>query len=200
MGINTTTNKRHIKGFAKFLFAIIALWFLVHSKTQAQRYIAGFEALEFRAGIVENDGITANFGYSKYTRGKNRILADVDYLQRNYPYDAMKIPLRQFTISAGKNFLLFSDESKTFFTSVGSNVLLGYELIHDGKKRLADGAEIVSEDKFIYGLTLNLEMEYFFDDNKIIIGGLRQRVLLGSSVTPFHVQFFIGFKYILNTL
>ena len=188
----------HIKSYIKFLLAVVILWFLLATQAKAQRYIAGFEAVEFRAGIVEVSGVTANLGFSKYTSAKNRLLFDIDYLQRDYSYDAMKISLRQFTVSAGKNYLLYSDHTKVFFASVGSNLLLGYELINDGNKLLPDGAIILSENKFIYGLTINFEMEYYFDDNKIIIGGVRQRAMLGSTVTPFHTQFFIGFKYIIN--
>ena len=190
--------KQHIKSDIKVLFAIAVFWFFASSSAIAQRYIAGFEAVEFRMGLIESSGLTANIGYSKYTPKQNRWLFDMDYLQRNYPYDMKKIPLRQFTVSAGKNTLLYSDPTKTFFVSVGSNVLLGYELINGGNKILPDGAVILSEDKFIYGLTINLEMEYYLDDHKIIIGGIRQRAMLGSSVTPFHTQFFIGFKYIIN--
>jgi len=191
--------KQHFLDYIKFLFLVVTLWLLAPSNMQAQRYIAGFEAIEFRAGVIENNsGLTVNFGYSKYTPKRNRWLLDMDYLQRDYSYGTMKIPLRQFTVSAGKNILLYSDWTKTFFASVGSNVLLGYELINDGKKLLPDGALILSQDRFIYGLTFNIEMEYYFDDNRIIIGGLRQRAMLGSTVTPFHTQFFIGFKYIIN--
>ncbi len=165
----------------------------------AQRYIAGFSAVEARFGITEIDGYCANFGLSKYTKGKNRWMCGADYLQRNYAYSDMRIPLRQFTLTGGGNILLFSDPTKTFFVSVGVNLALGYELIFDGRKTLPDGAAILSEDKFLYGAMLNVECEYYFDNDKIGLFGVRQRAMLGSTVTPFHSEFFVGFKHILNS-
>ena len=188
-----------MKDFVKFAGLLFLLYFLITSKNaQAQRYIAGFSAVEGRIGIIEVDGLTANFGLSRYIQSKGRWMCDVDFLQRNYIYSDMRIPLRQYTLSGSRNILLFSDKSKTFFVSIGAGLILGYEHINSGRKLLPDGAIILSEDKFIYGALLNFEMEYYIDDDKIVIGGIRQRGMLGSTVTPFHTQFFVGFKHIIN--
>jgi hypothetical protein len=176
----------------------IALMMMLPTTLKAQRYIAGMTAVEGRIGIVPQGGYTGNFGVSKYTKAKNRWMADIDYLGRDYPYGNIFIPLRQFTINGGINYLLFSDAKKTFFTSIGWSASVGYELINDGKNILPDGAVIMSEDRFLIGGMLNLEIEYFVDDDKIILGGIRQRGLLGSTVTPFQTQVFVGFKYIIN--
>jgi hypothetical protein len=186
-----------VKVVGVFGLCVLALMMLP-TTAKAQRYIAGMTATEGRIGIVPQGGYTGNFGVSKYTKARNRWMADIDYLGRDYPYSDMIIPLRQFTINGGINYLLFSDAKKTFFTSFGWSASVGYELINDGKNVLPDGAVIMSENKFLIGGMLNLEMEYFVDDDKIIIGGVRQRAMMGSMVTPFQTQVFVGFKYVIN--
>lgn len=75
---------------------------------------------------------------------------------------------------------------------------MGYETSNWGEKLLYDGATLQSEDGFIYGGAVTLEVETYLSDRVVFLVTARERVLWGSSIGHFHTQIGVGLKFILN--
>jgi hypothetical protein len=121
-----------------------------------------------------------------------------EYLEKRYSYKNISIPQSQFTVDAGYYLKFLSDWRKTFFLSLGASDMAGYETINWNDKRLSDGATINNGDTFLYGGALTLEAEIYLTDRIVLLAGVRERLLAGSSVGKFNTQLGIGIKYIIN--
>jgi hypothetical protein len=154
--------------------------------------------LHVTGGLIERDGWTVNAGYSTYTKHKNRWVFSADYLQKNYAYEAeQSIPLQEYSATGEFYKKLWSDVTRSFFISAGIGVLFGYETINNNRKLLNDGALIENADHYLYGATVGIESEYYYDNKYVVLIGLRERVAGGSTVNVFHTQFYVGLKIML---
>ncbi|MDR2409722.1 MAG: conjugal transfer protein TraO [Bacteroidales bacterium] len=164
----------------------------------AQRYLPGMKGIQVAGGIIERNGYFVHAAYSKYTKSQNRLLFDMEYLQRNYAYENEKIPVMQFTGEAGYYLRFFSDGTQSFFLAFGAHIGTGYETVNLNKKRLTTGAMITNQDRWIYGGAVALEAEYYLDDKYVLLLFAKERLYGGSSVAIFHTQLGLGIKFILD--
>jgi len=179
------------------IILMLTLLLQVFSMT-AQRRLSGMNGIYAYGGMIESThGLHGGLAYSKYLKNQNQLSYEASYLQKNYSYKDMKIPLMQFTIESvfHKNF--FMDKTRSFFASASIGGAFGYEAINLNRKLLPDGAAILNKDAVLYGATFAIHTEYYYDDRYVILFGVKQRALGGSTVTNFHTQFYLGFKYIL---
>jgi hypothetical protein len=121
-----------------------------------------------------------------------------EYLQKQYLYNDLRLPLAQITGEGGYYLNLLSDGSKTFFLSLGVSGMAGYETINWNDKLLPDGATIQNADAFIYGGALTLETEIYLTDFAALMFNVRERILWGSTVGKFNTQIGVGIKFIIN--
>ena len=185
---------------------IITMCLALFGQAYAQRYLPGMKGIQVTAGAVDGfklskqDGQAFSLGaaLATYTRSGNRWVFGAEYLQKNHRYGDMYIPVSQFTGEAGHYFKFLSDNSKTFFLSLGVSLMGGYETVNWGKELLNDGTTIQNEDNFLYGGALTLESETYLTDRLILLVGARERFLPSSSVSDFHFQLNVGIKFIIN--
>lgn len=185
---------------------IFSLSLLVVKQAHAQRYLPGQKGIQVTGGFV--DGFTldrkdgqAFFGgvaLSTYTKNGNRWLFGVEYLQKNYEYKSIFLPVSQITAEGGYYVNFLSDRSKTLFFSVGLFAVTGYETVNWGKELLFDGASIMSKDNFLYGGAISFEIEIYLSDRFALLINARERMLFGSDINKFHTQVGLGFKVIIN--
>ncbi|MBF0649635.1 conjugal transfer protein TraO, partial [Dysgonomonas sp. GY75] len=121
-----------------------------------------------------------------------------EYLQKNYDYKEMAIPVSAFTAEGGYYYNFLSDGSKTLFMSLGISALGGYETCNWEDKVLYDGSTLTNEGAFVYGGAATLEIENYLSDRIVLIISARQRILFGSSIGKYHTQVGIGLKFIIN--
>jgi hypothetical protein len=168
----------------------------------AQRYLSGMRGLQFTAGTVNGlnpqEAFHAGVAFSQYTKGANRWVFGAEYLEKRHPYKDLHIPQSQFTMDVGYYLKFLSDVRKTFFASIGGSGLMGYETINWDEKLLNDGATINDKDAFIYGAALTLELETYLTDRFVLLTGVRERFLMGSSTGKFNTQLNLGIKIIIN--
>jgi Conjugative transposon protein TraO len=185
----------------KYLYIIVALLALT-GQANAQRYLPGMRGIELRGGFVDGIQKPTNYyfgaGISTYTKNANRWVFGAEYLSKEYAYKDMYIPKAQFTAEGGYYMKFLSDPSKTVFLSIGSSALAGYETSNWGDKLLPDGATIRNKDAFIYGGAITLELETYLSDRLVFLINVRERVLWGSSISKFNLQFGLGLKIIIN--
>lgn len=166
---------------------------------QGQRYIKGMKGVHVEGGLCEGKGFNLSLGFSQYTKHTNRWVSSVDYLHRTYiTPDSYKIPLQQFTVCGGYYLKLFEDRRKTFFFSVGANLILGYESVNNNKYRLSDGSVLENKGAWLYGGNFALEVEYYATDTYVLLLSVKERITGGSKVSLFHTTFNLGLKIILN--
>ena len=184
------------------LFALCLTSFQAH----AQRYLPGMKGLQVTAGMT--DGVHWNAGsdfayhigaaYSVYTKNANRWVIGGEYLHKKYDYKDMQIPVEQFTAEGGYYLKFLSDPTKTVFLSVGGSALAGYETVNWGDRMLFDGSTLLAKDAFVYGGAITLELEAYLTDRIVLLAGIRERVLWGSSLDLFTTQFGLGVKFIIH--
>lgn len=189
------------------LLLAVALCLVVQNQAQAQRRLPLQKSILFTGGTVngfnldsKNDGFGFHFGtaVTNYTKHGNYWKFGGEYLQKQYLYEDLKLPLAQITGEGGYFLNFLSDGSKTLFFSLGLSAMAGYETINWNDKLLPDGVTIENEDAFIYGAALTLETEIFLTDWAALILNVRERMLLGSSVGKFNTQFGLGIRFTIN--
>lgn len=186
------------------LFIILSLALI--GQASAQRYLPGQKGIQLTGGCVDgfklkNEDGQAFFGgiaLSTYKKNGNRWVVGGEYLQKQYMYKNIFIPVSQITVDGGYYYKFLSDPSKTVFFSIGSSVMAGYETINWGKELLFDGATISSKDNFLYGGAVSFEIETFLSDRFALLINARERIVFGSEINKFHTQIGVGVKIIIN--
>jgi hypothetical protein len=186
----------------KSIYIIVALLALALGQANAQRYLPSMRGIELRGGTVDGklngENIYTGLALSTYTKSGNRWVIGGEYLQKGYAYKDISIPLAQITGEGGYYFNFLSDGSKTFFLSLGTSLLAGYETSNWSEKLLFDGSTLQSSDSFIYGGAITLELECYLTDKVVLLLNTRERVLWGTPTGQFHTQYGIGIKFIIN--
>lgn len=189
------------------LIMAIALCLVVTDQAHAQRQLPGMRGIQVTGGMV--DGIYSSaldnkagyyFGVAMATYAKkgNKWVFGAEFMERYYPYRAIRIPVSQFTAEGGYFLKILSDPSKTFVLSLGGSALAGYETSNWGEKMLYDGSTLRHKDAFIYGGAITLELEAYLTDRIVLLLTGRERILWGNSTGHFHTQFGVGLKFIIN--
>ncbi|MBF0648005.1 conjugal transfer protein TraO, partial [Dysgonomonas sp. GY75] len=137
---------------------VFTMSLLFMEKVQAQRCLPGMRGIELRAGTVDGFKQEKNkevfylgAAISKYASGGNKWVFGAEYLQKNYDYKEMAIPVSAFTAEGGYYYNFLSDGSKTLFMSLGISALGGYETCNWEDKVLYDGSTLTNEGAFVYG-------------------------------------------------
>mgnify|MGYP001542128094 CR=1 FL=1 len=162
-----------------FLFVTVVSLALFSGRAHAQRYLPGMKGVELRGGFANGSKSPLNyytgFAVSGYTPKANRWVIGAEYLMKNYGYRNASVPRAQFTAEGGYYLKFLSDPTKTVFPSVGG-----------------------SKDAFVYGGAITLELEAYLTDRIVLLAGIRERVLWGSSLDLFTTQFGLGVKFIIH--
>ncbi len=168
----------------------------------AQRYLPGQSGLEFTGGFVngfnfsrqDGQAFYGNISMSTYTKKGNRWVLGAEYLQKQFEYRDVYLPVAQMTAEGGHYFNFLSDASKNVFFSIGPSALVGYESLNWGESLLYDGASLENEGNFIYGGAISFEVETYLSDTFVLLLRARERMMFGSSINRLQFQAGIGFK------
>jgi hypothetical protein len=181
---------------------MIGVLALTMGQAFAQRCLPMMQGIEVNAGFVDGKPMSAAFcggaALSTYTKNGSKWVFGGEYLQREYGYSDMTIPVAQFTAEGGYYQKLLTDGSKTLFVYGGASVLAGYESVNWGKTLLDDGARLTDKDAFVYGGAVTLNVEVYLSDRLALTGNMRERCLWGNDTGHFHTQYGVGLKLIIN--
>ena len=118
---------------------MIGVLALTMGQAFAQRCLPKMQGIEVNAGFVDGKPMSAAFcggaALSTYTKNGSKWVFGGEYLQREYGYSDMTIPVAQFTAEGGYYQKLLTDGSKTLFVYGGASVLAGYESVNWGKTK-----------------------------------------------------------------
>jgi hypothetical protein len=192
-------------GIKKYLL-LMAVSLICSGTVSAQRYLSGQRGVEFTGGPVngfkfsKQDGqaFYGNISISIYTGKGNRWVFGAEYLQKQFEYRDVYLPVAQVTAEGGHYFNFLSDGSKTLLFSIGGSAIAGYETLNWGGRLLYDGAMLEDKDSFIYGGAVSFEIETYLSDRLVLLVRARERIMFGSAINRFHFQLGAGFKVIIN--
>lgn len=191
----------------KVLFLIVLSLALFMGQAHAQRCLPKMKGIELRGGMTDGfytsdpqneAGYYFGAALSSYTKGGNKWVYGVEYLQRHKPYRELRLPVSQFTAEGGFYYNFLSDRRKIMFLYIGGSALAGYETVNWGDKLLYDGSRLKNKDAFIYGCAATLEMEIYLADRIALTASVRERFLWGGNTGHFHTQYGLGLKFIIN--
>ena len=187
--------------------AIMAMLALTAGQAFAQRCLPQMKGIEVKVGMADGvyngkksckAGYYVGLGVSSYTKGGDKWTYGAEYLQVNLPYRETSVPIAQMTGEFGYFYNFLSDNCKTVLFYIGGTALAGYESVNWGKRTMSDGATLQNKGAFIYGGAVALETEIYLSDAIALTASVKERLIWGNSTGPFHTQFGIGMKFIIN--
>ncbi len=181
----------------KYIYTLIFL-FTGITWVQGQRMIPGQKGLEVNAGIlsVENTGnYYLNMGLTINGKNGNYQLWTLEYIQRYSTYKTLRIPQETYTAEGGYSLYLLGDARKNITLNAALTGVVGYETVNRGKDILYDGAKILNEEGFIYGVGGRLSLETYLSDRLTFLIQGRIKVLWGTSLEQFRPSAGLGLRY-----
>ena len=167
--------------------------------TQAQRMLPKQKGLEMNTGILSNDKIGndyyINLGLTVYGKKGNYQIWTLEYTHQYQGYKSFQIPYETFTAEGGYSFFLLGDNHKIITLNVGITGVVGYESINRGEMILFDGAKIISEDNFVYGVGGRLTFETYLSDRVVLVLQGRTKIFWGTDLRQFRPSVGVGLRF-----
>lgn len=76
----------------------------------------------------------------------------LEYTHQYHDYKDLRIPQETITAFCGYSFFLLGDTRNKITLNLGITGVFDYEIINRGETMLYEGAKILCEDNFIYGV------------------------------------------------
>lgn len=181
----------------KFIYTM-TLILLGITVSQAQRMVPRQKGLELNAGVISNDRIGNDYYImvAMTVNGKNGNyqLWAFEYTHQYHKYKEVHIPQQTYTAEGGYSFFLLGDARKSVTLNAAITGVFGYDSIHGGESMLYDGAKIMSDDNFIYGVGGRLSFETYLSDRFVLLLLGRTKLLLGTDLEQFRPSVGVGLK------
>lgn len=181
----------------KYIYIVISL-FMGITGLQAQRMIPGQKGLEVNTGTlsVENTGnFYLNMGLTIHGKNGNYQLWALEYTHEHSKYKTLKIPQETYTVEGGYSLYLLGDTRRNINLNAALTAIVGYETVNRGKNILYDGAKILNEEGFIYGLGSRLSLETYLSDRVIFLVQARTKVFWETSLKQLRPSAGLGLRY-----
>ena len=183
----------------KQIIYTILMVLLTIATTRAQRMLPKQKGLELSTGSLSNEKIGTDYyiGVSMTINGKkgNYQIWGLEYSKILHSYKSIKVPQQTITAEGGKSFFLLGDAQKNITLNFGLTGIVGYESLNRGQQILYDGAKILSEDNFIYGVGGRLSLETHLSDLVILLLQCKTKVLWNTDMEQFRPSLGIGIRY-----
>ena len=175
------------------------LLFIALSSVNAQRMIPENNGVEIGYSQLSNAKIgndyAINLGLTINGKNGNYQLLNFEYSHHYYTYNTIQIPHETYTIEAGNSFFLLGDIRRTISLNLALTAVVGYETINRGETLLNDGAMILNEDNFIYGVGSRLTFETYLTDKFVFILKGQTKIVWGTDVEQFRPSVGIGMRF-----
>jgi len=154
-----------MKRYFILLFIVIGSLDMAYSQRMAPRSIA----LEVGAGVLSATEPGSNHFFSAalevYAKNGAYQYWGVDYSYREAGYKSGKFPVETYSFEGGYSVRLLSGRRKVASLNAALTGVAGYEVFNRGKVLLDNGAKILNEEGFIYGLAGRLSIDVFLSDH-----------------------------------
>lgn len=174
---------------------------LFTSWVQGQRMYPNQKGIELQIGSTATNPINSNY-YAQLaliinkSRGSYQIWA-LEYTHQSQVYNRQKIPLQTYITEGGYGFILWSNSKKSILLNTAITALIGYEQINRGVHILADGAQIINQDRFIYGMGGRIRLETYLSDRFILLFQSQIKAIFETDWQHFRPATGLGFRFTL---
>ncbi|MBL7706774.1 MAG: conjugal transfer protein TraO [Taibaiella sp.] len=183
----------------KKYICLVMLLFIGITISQAQRMLPGQKGLEVNAGILSFDKIGSDYflGITMTLNGKNGNygLWEVLYSHLYHSYKDINIPVETYTADGGYSIFLLGDNRKNIALNLALTGVVGYERINRGEAVLYDGAKILSEDNWIYGVGGQLRFETYLTNKFVLSLQGRTNAMWGSDLELLRPSAGLGLRF-----
>ncbi len=143
--------------------------------------------------VGRNYNLYGAFNY--YLNRANIVFATAEYELQNYPYKQYDVPVRDFICSVGYMHPLLYDHGRNILLYAGASVLSGYESLNNEEVMLANGAELISRSRVLYGGALCSSVDVFITDNTLFTFKTQLRLCFGTDLNKFRPTCLLGFRF-----
>lgn len=182
----------------QFIYTFLMLYLNI-TLAAAQRMLPKQKAVEISVGILSDDKLGTDYYINAMmtinAEKGNYQLWGFEYSQKQHNYKSIKIPHETFTAQGGYSFLLLGDAQRNFTVNFGLTGVVGYERLNRGESMLYDGAKILSEDNFIYGVGGRLTFETYLSDRIVLLLQGRTKVFWGTDLKQFRPSAGLGIRF-----
>ncbi len=182
----------------KYIYTVMLILVSI-TMAQAQRMLPGQKGLEINTGTLSNENQSRNYylnvGLTINGKNGNYQLWAMEYSHQYSQYKDLRIPQETYTAEGGYSFFLLSDARKNITLNAAITGVVGFESINRGEALLFDGAKIVSEDNFIYGVGGRLSLETYLSDHFVLLLQGRIKALWATDLEQFRPSTGLGIRY-----
>lgn len=188
----------------KIILLLMSL--LIVRTSYAQRHIKGQTAISFVAGVVDNipnlssphapgSGYMGAVDYVWYRKNERYWKASFTYIRKYYEAQSGTKPLvEQYWLSLDYVPRVFYTTHRWLYAAPTAGLYLGYEAVNRNQSNLAEGV-IQNKSTGSIGPQLGLEAEAYVGPSLAIVGGITERYVPYSDVSPFRTIGYIGIRY-----
>lgn len=182
----------------QFIYTVLIVLLNI-SSTTAQRMLPKQKGLEITVGLLSNVQKTTDYYISAAmtvsSKKGNYQLWGFEYSQKQHVYKSTTIPQETYTMEGGYSFFLLGDAQKNIVLNFGLTGIMGYESLNRGKTMLYDGAEMISEDNFIYGAGGRLTLEIYLSDHMVLLIQAKTRLYWNTDLEQFRPSLGLGLRF-----
>lgn len=179
------------------LYTLLFLLMVSFSPAHGQRMLHGQKGVEFGSGMLSGkwpQDHFLNLGLIIYKNNGNYRVWALEYSHRSISYKNSSFPIKTYVIESGYSFQLLSDLRKDFVFNAGIAASAGMEIINQGEQRLYDGAKLVNDGGFIYGISGSLSLEAFLSDRFALLFRGNIKLLWGAPHKQFRPAAGLGLR------
>lgn len=182
----------------KYIYAVILVLTGI-IMTYAQRMMPGQKGFEVTTGTLSGAMAWRNYylnlGMTVNGKKGNYQLWALEYSHQYSKYKTLHLPLETYSAEGGYSFFLLGDGRRNFALNASLAAVLGYESINRGEDLLQDGAKIISEDNFLYGIGGRLSLETYLSDHFVLLLQGRIKALWGTDLQQFRPSAGLGLRF-----
>lgn len=182
----------------QFIYTVLIVFFNI-TLAMAQRMLPKQKGLEITAGLLSEDKKTTDYYISAAmtinSKKGNYQLWGFEYSQKQHAYKSTRIPQETYTVEGGYSFFLLGDAQKNIGLNFGLTAIMGFERLNRDEKMLYDGAEMISENNFIYGAGGRLNLETYLSDRIVLLIQARKRVYWNTDMEQFRPSLGLGLRF-----
>lgn len=166
---------------------------------QAQRMLPKQKGLEIHTGTLSGDSPGRDYylsiGLTVNGRNGNYRLWALEYTHQYSRYNELRIPRETYSMEGGYSFYLLGAMRKNISLNAAITGAIGYETINRGNDILYDGAKILNEEHFIYGVGGKLSLETYLTDHFVLLFQIRANMFWGTSLEQLRPSAGLGLRY-----
>lgn len=171
---------------------------LLSLTVRAQRMLPKQKGIEANFGLLftsDSQYYFVNTGIIIHTKKGNYHSYTLEYSRDNIPYRNTEVRIESYTAEAGYSLNLIANRTRNLMINSSLSATAGYEEINKGELLLYDGARLINQSSFVYGVSGKLSMEIYLSDRIVLLTSGKLQHLWNTSLSPLRCSVGIGIRF-----